>query len=116
MRHELNKHDRKIAKILIDKGVEAEFRIALEQSVEVVKEWQQGGLDNREAYNTLFKKLRERDKRIAGRYDGLSGSRYLFTVAQIYADGQITEEDIKDFSENARAFLNTWLQRTKEEI
>lgn len=100
---------------MIDKGVDTEFRIALEQTDKILSEWKQGSLDNRTAYHKLFKKVQERDKRISNRYDGLTGSRYLLTVAGIYVDGQITEEDIKDFSEETKAVLNNWLRFNKEE-
>lgn len=39
---------------------------------------------------------------MARRYDGLTGSNYLITVAAILRDGYISEDDIKDFSEEAR--------------
>ena len=115
MYHELSKREKKLARILIDKGVDTEFRIAMEQADKILSEWNEGSLDNRTAYQKLFKKIHEQDKRIANRYDDLRGSRYLLTVASIYADGQITEEDIKDFSEESRAVLNNWLRFTKEE-
>jgi len=115
MYHELSKREKKIARILIDKGVDTEFRISLEQTDKILSEWKEGNLDNRTAYHALFKKIHERNNLIANRYDGLGGSRYLLTVAAIYADGQITEEDIKDFSEKTRAVLNNRLRFIKEE-
>lgn len=36
MHHELSKHEKKIARMLIDKGVDAEFRSALEESSEIL--------------------------------------------------------------------------------
>lgn len=39
-----------------------------------------------------------KEKAIARRYDGLSGSRWLVTVAGILHDGYISDEDIIDFS------------------
>lgn len=115
MYHELSKSEKKLARILIEKGVDTEFRIALEETDKILSEWKVSCLDNRTVYQKLFKKIHERNKRIANRYDGLSGSRYLFTVALIYADGQITEEDIKKISEKNRAVLNNWLRLTNEE-
>lgn len=115
MYHELSKPEKKIARILIDKGVDAEFRIALEQADEILSAWKKGGLDNRAAYHGLFKNVKERNKHIANRFDGLRASRYLLTVANIYADGQITADDIKDFSEETRAVLNKWLRYIQEE-
>ncbi len=114
MGHELNKIEKKLARILIDKGTDTEFKIALEQVDAIIVEWKNGDLDNKAAYHKLFKKVDERDNRISNRYDGLTGSGYLITLAGIYADGQITEDDIKDFSEETKAVLNNWLRISKE--
>lgn len=113
--HELTKKEKKIARLLIDKGVDTEFRISLEQADEILTEWKQGVLDNRAAYHKLFQKVKENDKWISRRYDGLRGSNYLMTVACIYADGQITEEDIKDLSDETKEVLYRRLLFSKEE-
>lgn len=112
---ELSKKEKKIARILIDKGVDTELRLSLEQADEILSEWKQGGLDNRTAYHKLFQKIKENDKWISNRYDGLSGSRWLRTIGLIYEDGQITEEDIKDLSEETKEVLNRWKRLNKEE-
>ncbi len=113
MASELSKSEKKLARLLIDKGVDADFKTALEQAAVTITQWQTGSIDNRTAYHQLFKKIKEQDKRIANRYDGLTGSRYLSTVAGIYFDGQITEADIENFSEESKAFLNNWLRLKK---
>ena len=109
MYYELLKREKKIAKAAIDKGVNAEFKAGLEKAEAIVAEWHKGKLDNREAYHKLFLAVEEQDKRIAQRYDGLGGSRYLFTVACILYDEQITEDDVKDFSEETKEQLNSWV-------
>jgi hypothetical protein len=50
-----------------------------------------------------------KNKAISGRYDDLSGSRWLETVAAILHDGYISEEDIKDFSEEAKDIIKRWI-------
>ncbi|HRI20363.1 MAG TPA: hypothetical protein PLA68_05395 [Panacibacter sp.] len=109
MYYELSKREKKIAKAAIDKGVNAEFKAGLEKAEAIIAEWRKNNVENREAYHKLFLAVEEQDKRIANRYDGLGGSRYLFTVACILYDGQITEEDIKDFSEETKEQLNSWV-------
>jgi hypothetical protein len=106
MPNDFSKSEKKIARILIDKGVDTEFRTALEQADEIISEWKKGSLDNRTACHKLFSKIKVRDKRIATRYDGLTGSRWLRTIGFIYEDGQITEEDKKDLSEENKEILN----------
>ena len=105
---ELSKGEKKLARQCIDKGVQAEFKAALERVKKIVDEWDNAAPDHRETYYKLFKAVNEQDKRIARRYDGMRGSRYLLTVADIYADGQITEEDIAGFSEETKAVLLRW--------
>jgi len=105
---DLSKREKKIARAIIDKGVEAEFKAGLEQAKAVIAKWETGELNNRDGYHTLYKTIKEQDKRISKRYDGLTGSHYLTTVAAILFDGQITEEDIKDFSDETKETLHRW--------
>jgi len=114
MAFEFSKSEKKLARLLIDKGVDAEFKTALEQAEVIISQWHKGSIDNRTAYHQLFKKIKEQDKRIANRYDGLTGSGYLSAVAGIYIDGQITEADIEDFSEESKVFLNNSLRLSNE--
>ncbi len=109
MYYELTKRENKIAKAAIDKGVNTEFKAGLEKAEAIIATWHKDELDNSADYYKLFEAVEEQDKRIAQRYDGLSGSRYLFTVACILYDGQITDEDVKDFSEETKEQLNSWV-------
>lgn len=111
MYHELSKREKKIARACIDKGIEAEFRDGLANFDIIVSGWREGKFaTNREAYYELFKAVTSRDKAIAERYDGLTGSNYLITVAAILRDGYISEDDIKDFSEEARLEISKLIQ------
>jgi hypothetical protein len=72
----------------------------------VIKDWRQGKFSsNKEAYHKLYKAITEKDDAISRRYDGLSGSRYLVTVAQLFFEKVITEDDIKDFSEETKTVI-----------
>jgi hypothetical protein len=115
MYHELSKREKKIARVIIDKGVDAEFTAGIEKAKQVIAEWENGGLTNRESYHKLYSPVKEHDKRISKRYDGLTGSRYLVTVAVILFDGQITEDDIKDFSDEAKQSIYSWIRFWKED-
>ena len=114
MSHELNKAEKKIARQLIDKGFDIECKTVLDQAAEILSEWKQNGLNNTTAYHKLFIQLQKHDKLIRYRYTEIKGSRYLSIVRAIYEDGQITEDDIKDFSENTRSILNKWKQHPKD--
>lgn len=95
---ELSKKDKKVARETIEKGVQIEFGNGLSQADAIIQKWKSGDLENREAYHLLFKKIRDFDKHIARRYDSVRGSTYFLTVANLFAAGIITEEDITDFS------------------
>ena len=73
MAFELSKSEKNLARVLIDKGVDAEFKTVLEQAAVIITQWHKGCIDNRTAYHQLFKNIKEQDKRIANRYDGLTG-------------------------------------------
>lgn len=110
MYHELSKREKKIARVCIDKGLDAEFREGLENFEAIIADWRNGKFEsNKDAYHKLNKAVHTKDKAIARRYDGLSGSRWLVTVAGILYDGYISEEDIKDFSEEAKGVIKRWI-------
>jgi hypothetical protein len=112
MFQELSKREKKIAKACIDKGLEAEFKEGLEKCQTIVQDWQAGNFaTNKEAYHQLFKAIDEKDNAIARRYDRLSGSRWLITVVQLLREGYISEDDIKDFSDQTKAFISMMVSR-----
>jgi predicted DNA-binding ArsR family transcriptional regulator len=109
MYYELSKREKKIARACIDKGLDAEFREGLEKIEAIISGWRNGEFaGNKEAYHEMYRGLDKKNRAIAKRYDGLSGSRWLVTVADILRDGYISEEDIKDFSEETKALIKRW--------
>jgi hypothetical protein len=109
MYFDLNKKDKKIAREAIDKSLEAKYKEGIEKAEVIIKDWRSGRLVNTDAYLKLYKTLKKHDDEIARRYDRLGGSRYLFTVAMVLYDGYITEEDVKDLSEEAKETMNSWI-------
>ena len=88
MYYELSKKEKKIARAAIDKGLDAAFKEGLEKSEVVINDWRQGKFSsNKEAYHKLYKAITYNDDAISRRYDGLTGSRYLVTVAIIFGEG-----------------------------
>ena len=109
MYYELSKKEKKIARACIDKGIDAAFKEGLEKSAAVISDWRQGKFpSNREAYQQLYSVLTDEDDAIARRYDGLSGSRWLMVVAQLFSEKVITEEDIKEFSDETKNIIRLW--------
>jgi hypothetical protein len=62
----------------------------------------------------LYTAVDKKDNAIAKRYDGLTGSRWLITVAATLHDGYISENDIKDFSDETKEVINNWLEVWKK--
>ena len=111
MYYELSKREKKIARACIDKGLEAEFREGLEKSSSIISEWREAKFSNhKEAYHQLYKVIDQKDHAISKRYDGLSGSRWLETVAAIFFDGYISEADIQEFSDETKAVINNLIR------
>ncbi|MBS1747064.1 MAG: hypothetical protein JST21_12910 [Bacteroidetes bacterium] len=106
MYYELSKREKKIARQCIDKGLDIAYANALNETGIVVQDWYKEKLSTRDAYMKLFKVIKEHDYAIARRYNNLGGSRWLETVAQLYAEEIITEDDIRDFSEETRKVID----------
>lgn len=103
MEQNLSKKDKATLRALIEKGVQAEYTHALAEVETVLKQWRDGALDNRDAYQAMYRSIQENNKFIARRYDYVTGSRYVLTVAGIYRDKQITDDDLSGLSEEVRA-------------
>ncbi len=112
MFHELSKREKKIAKACIDKGLDAEFKEGLENFQAIIQDWRAGKFEsNKEAYHQLFKAIDKKDNAISRRYDGLTGSRWLITVVELFREGYISEDDIKDFSDETKAVIKMVMSR-----
>jgi hypothetical protein len=99
---ELSKADKKVAREVIEKGLQNEFKINLEKFSRVLKDWESNPVDNREIYYKLYKKVIKFDKHLEHRYEGITGSKYLFIVAAQLVDGVISKEDLEPFSEEVK--------------
>ncbi|MCU0443529.1 MAG: hypothetical protein MUE85_01330 [Microscillaceae bacterium] len=102
---ELGKSGKKIAREIIEKGLQAEFANGLEMALQVLKDWQAGKMPNREAYHTLYKSIIGFDKHIAQRYDRMSGSDYFWLIEAQLIDGLIQEADLQGFAPEVRQKL-----------
>jgi hypothetical protein len=106
--HELTKAEKKVARAAIDKGLDAEFKEGLENFESILQDWRQGKFaSNKEAYHKIFKAVDDKDYAISRRYDGLTGGRYLLTVANIYSDGYINDDDIAGFREETKEIIKS---------
>ena len=105
MLSELSKKDKAVLRQLIDKGVQAEFENALNEAASIIQQWQQNTSSNKEAYHALFTSLQQNNDFIALRYDGITGSRYVPTVVDIYSAKQVDENDLMNLSAEVREYI-----------
>ncbi len=102
MQLELSKKDKKIAREIIEKGLQKEFAKGLFSFDELLNKWKDAKLNNQEVYHQLYKKVKGFDKQIARRYDGMTGSKYLIIIMGQYADGLISDDDIAGLDDNIK--------------
>ncbi|TVR79388.1 MAG: hypothetical protein EA412_06600 [Chitinophagaceae bacterium] len=102
MYFELPKSQKKIARQVIEKGLQKEFVNGLKKVDGLIEKWKSDKLDNREAYHKVYAAINEHDKHIGRRYDYMSGSKYLLILAAQLADNVITINDLKDFNDDVR--------------
>jgi hypothetical protein len=108
---ELSKPDKKIARILIDKGLEREFAKHLLESKQILEAWNPELEDHKPTYYALYKQVEDFDKHIGRRYDGLSGGQYFYKVVELLRNKVIRLDEINGFSEDVRnklQFLMTY--------
>lgn len=103
---DLQKKDKKIARKIIEIGLQREFEKGLSSFDTIIKDWKEKKKDNRESYHSLYKTLTDFDKHIAHRYNNITGSKYFSTIANQLYNGIITQEDIKELSEEIIQKLN----------
>ena len=112
MYYELPKKDKKIARQLMDKGLLIEFEQGLNRFAAILDEWKATGGDVKETYYKIFSAVKDFDKHIARRYDGIGGSRYLQTVIYQLVDDLYDISEIDEFSPQVKAdtlrFVKSW--------
>ena len=95
---ELTKSQKKIARKLIDLGLQRECAKFM-QSTKDFMDKNVSAEDAHDAYLKLYDKVYQFDEHIASRYDGMTGGRYYITVYCLYCDGILTDEDIREFDD-----------------
>ena len=95
----LSKREKKIAREIIEKGLQIEFAQCLSDADSVLQNWKDKKTENRETYHLLYQTVKNNDKHIGRRYDGMRGSDYILVIAAQLADGIISKDDLKEFCE-----------------
>lgn len=106
--HDLSKKEKKIAREIIEKGLQAEYKAGIMQLHDIIDQWKPNLPDHRETYHKLYKTLTDFDKHIALRYDHMSGSKYLIIIAGQLANKVISKNDLKEFSDETCEIIVRW--------
>ncbi len=109
MPYELPKSQKKIAREIIEKGLQREYQNGIKKVDAVIEKWKSGKLENRDAYISIYKKLTSHDKHLARRYDNMSGSKYLIIISGQVADGVISFEELSELNDQAKQVIKNWL-------
>lgn len=99
---DLPKSQKKIARRIIETGLEREYEMGIEKIDQIISLWKNKDLNNRDAYLEIYDSLTKHDKQIERRYDNISGSKYLFIVASLLADKIIFLDELNDLAEDIR--------------
>lgn len=117
---ELTKSDKKLCRKLMHIGIERECEksvremqklssrpIPLDELNEPYREENGFAVEGpwHKRYIAIFRKVKNFDKHVARRYDGITGSRYLDCVLDLYYNDVITDEEIASFSDTLRDYL-----------
>jgi hypothetical protein len=106
MYYELTKSQKKIARRVMDKGLENHYIEALSDADRILMKWREGKYENpREAYMKLFDKVMKNDDNIARIYNNKGGSRWVEVMAWQLAQKVISLEDLQEFDEEVRNII-----------
>lgn len=99
MYYDLTKSQKKIARRIMDKGLDNDYRRGLEKFSKIIEQWKGGNLNNKEAYMKLYSSVDRTDHTIGRRYNNKGGSRWVEVMVDQLVAGVISEEDIAEFDE-----------------
>jgi len=107
---EISKTDKNVAREVIEKALQRDFEEGLVKTEKILQNWREGKKNARETYLSVYKHVKNLDKYIARRYDGMTGSMYLTTVIGLLMDKVIHDEDLNDFSDEVQMYIKSVAQ------
>lgn len=111
---ELSKSQKKIAREVIHEGLNIECKTFLDKTDKWMKEPYQPEDTPHSKYLKLFEEVEKFDEQIAFRYDRLSSSKYLITVACLIFEKTLPEETVMRFSEEVQREIYKLINIYKE--
>lgn len=114
MYFELSKSQKKIARKVMDRGLDNHYGRALSDIKTIIQKWDDGVFaGNKEAYMQLFQTVDRNDNNIARIYNDKGGSRWVEVIAEQLHDEVISPEDLNEFEEDVRNTILTWSELYK---
>lgn len=111
---ELSKSQKKIAREVIHEGLNIECKTFLDKTDKWMKAPYQPEENPHNRYLKLFKEVKTFDEQITFRYDRLSSSKYLITVACLIYEKTLPEETVMRFSEEVQREISKLINIYKE--
>jgi len=105
---DLPKSDKRIIQELLNLGAQRMYRKGLKKAESIVEKWKKSIADEKsdeKFYSNLCKTIINHDKSISRTFDGLSGSRFVITVAGLFADDILKEDDLKGLTPDTYEFM-----------
>lgn len=115
MNYELSKSQKKIARQIIELGLQREYENGIIEIDNIIGKWKAGKSDNRNTYLDIYKKLIAHDKHIGRRYDHMTGSNYLLIILGQLADKVITLDEISEFNDDVKGIISRWIELSNYE-
>jgi hypothetical protein len=112
---ELTKKEKKVARDIFAMSIEKEFESALHHADLILAKWKNNDASGRTVFHEIHLYLKNFLKHLQQRYDDLRSSDYLMTLAEILKDGYITEDVLKDFSDEALQVIGRYGNLFKDE-
>jgi hypothetical protein len=94
---EFSKLERAKARELLKKAVEIEFAMGLQKFAKILEDWKDRKTDTRKSYYAIFQEIKDFDKHIAWRYDGVKNNDLEFIIIQLFNENIITNKDLEVF-------------------
>ncbi|MFC3561394.1 hypothetical protein [Pedobacter jamesrossensis] len=112
---ELTKAENRIARNIFAVALQRELAKEMEVFNQILQKWKsEPQTDHRDSYYELFTAVKDFDKHIARRYDGLKNSWFYGTLIGLLADEIINEKDLTEYSEETRSQLINGAKRRNE--
>jgi hypothetical protein len=99
---EITKEDKKALRQIIEIGLQREYEHAILGAEKIINMWNPKSNENKEIYMELFRHIENCDKKIARRYNHMSGSNYHFIVADQLTDHIVSENELESLSEKVK--------------